>query len=293
MTSLDIITVTYRSTEIALRCVKSVAEAKKRAAEIELRMIVLDNASEDGTIDRIAEEFPWVEALARRSNDGFAVACNEGIAMGSSDYVLLLNPDTEIDAHLLSKLVRRLEMEPNIGVIGPRLVTADGSFDHAAKRNSPGPMAALTYLLGQLLRRDFGSDYLAPSVGEFKTGDVDAVNGAFMLMPRSGIERTGMLDESYWMYGEDLDLCRRFRAAGYRVVYDGTVTALHVKGASSGRVRGPRTNWHFHASMWRYYRSDPSPPSLPQSVFVGAGIGLHWLVASVRWLLLRARTPRA
>ncbi len=175
----------------------------------------------------------------------------------------MLNPDTEVGLDVVDHLIAELMGDDSIGVIGPRLELEDGTFDHAAKRNSPDALSAFRYLLGKRLNIDLKSSYTAPAVPEYGRGDVDAVNGAFMLMRRSVLLDVGLLDETYWMYGEDLEWCRRFRSRGYRVVYDGRVTAMHAKGGSSGKIRAPRTNWHFHWSMWRYFISDESRLPLP------------------------------
>ncbi|MBC2931653.1 glycosyltransferase family 2 protein [Nocardioides sp. zg-1228] len=289
MTTVDVVTVTYRATDLALECVRSVGRVREQCPELVVRMFVLDNNSGDDTIERVSSSAPWISAVSRTSNDGFAVATNQGIRMGSGEFVLVLNPDTEVTAPMLRHLVQRMKSDPTIGVVGPRLVDALGRFDHAAKRNSPGPAAAFRHLAGKILNRDLGSDYLAPQVGETESGDVDAVNGAFMLMRRSDLARVGLLDESYWMYGEDLEWCRRFKACGLRVVYDGSVTAIHHKGGSSGAVRSPRTNWHFHASMWRYYNTESQAEPTLRRVLVASGIGAHWVLTSIKWLLHRLR----
>lgn len=284
MTTLDIVTVTYKAAELALECVRSVGRAREGCPELGVQMFVLDNDSGDDTIQRVSSAAPWVNVVPRSSNDGFAVATNEGIKMGSGQFVLVLNPDTEVTGPVLRHLMQRMNDDCTIGVIGPRLVDSAGRFDHAAKRNSPGPVAAFLHLAGRALHRDLGSDYLAPQVGETESGEVDAVNGAFMLMRRSDLDRVGLLDESYWMYGEDLEWCRRFRNLGLRVVYDGSVTAIHHKGGSSGAVRAPRTNWHFHTSMWRYYRTEPRREPLVKRMLVATGISAHWVFTSIKWL---------
>lgn len=281
MTSVDVIVVTYRSAELATRCIQSILDC---GSHLDLRVTVLDNDSGDGTPQLLAERFPGVAVIARSQNSGFAVACNEGMRNTSGEYVLLLNPDTEMRAGVIEHLVDVLVERPDVGVIGPRLIQADGTFDHASKRRSPGPVAALSYMISKQLGRGSRSAYLAPDVPEDALGEVDAINGAFMLVRRTVVERVGMLDERYWMYGEDLDWCRRFRQAGYKVVYDGRVTAVHLKGGSSGKHRGPRVNWHFHKSMWLYFRGDPQRSPLLYPLVV-LGIGAHWLVSSARWLV--------
>lgn len=280
MAAIDVIIVTYCSPALAIRCLSSLEGATARH---QVRPIVLDNASPDGTARILQREFPRVEVVARSDNSGFAAACNEGIARTDGDFVLLLNPDTELRPGVIDHLIEVLAADPEIGLISPRLEQIDGTFDHASKRNSPGPASALRYVAAKQFGVRADSDYLAPAVPERGFGFVDAVNGAFMLSPRSLVEKVGHLDESYWMYGEDLEWCRRFRQHGYRVAYDGRVTAIHLKGGSSGRYRSPKVNWHFHRSMWLYYRGEDSYASPVWRLVVFGGIALHWLLTTTRW----------
>jgi N-acetylglucosaminyl-diphospho-decaprenol L-rhamnosyltransferase len=164
---------------------------------------------------------------------------------------------------VLDHMVRVMEERPDGGMAGCRLVMRDGTFDHAAKRSFPTPLAALAHFLriGRWERAPRAlAQYRAPEVGEHDQGPVDAVNGAFMLVRREALADVGLFDEGYWTYMEDLDWCFRFHRAGWGVWYDGRVTALHVKGGTTidGRRRArhravPQTI-EFHRSMGRFYR---------------------------------------
>jgi GT2 family glycosyltransferase len=186
------------------------------------------------------------------------VSNNQALALTTAPFILLLNPDTEASWPTIAHLLDQLKNDAGIGMIGCRLLLDDGSFDHAAKRRIPTPLQALQYFASRVLGRKVGN-YVANNVPETGVGDVDALNGAFMLATRQALSTVGGLDESYWMYAEDLDWCVRFRDAGWRVVYDGRVTALHVKGASSGKRRSLRLNYHFHRSMAIFYRCHLAP----------------------------------
>ncbi len=242
---------------------------------------VVDNASADGTAAMVAAEFPWVRLVQLGSNRGYCVANNVALRAATAPHVLLLNPDTELSEGALDHAVERLRCDPRTAVVGVRLVRPDGSFDHAAKRSFPTLLGALGEFTG-LARRGPLAQYRAPRLADDGVGEVDAVNGAFMLVRRAALDEVGLLDERYGMYGEDLDWCRRFKLAGWRVVYDGEATVLHVKGALSvvdrgrARHRGLRTNVAFHRAMGRYYRKfhGGRRPALDTLVYLAIGAKL-------------------
>jgi len=247
---VDVVMVTYGRGDLVCSSLNALLSSSPANA---VRVTVVDNNSPDGTPDTVASEFPAVRLIRRSDNPGFAVSNNQALALTTAPYVLLLNPDTEARWSTIEYLIEQLENDRTIGMIGCRLLLEDGSFDHAAKRRVPSPVHAMQYFVSRILGRKSGQ-YLAVDVPETGTGDVDALNGAFMLVRRAALDDVGGLDETYWMYGEDLDWCVRFRKAGWRVVYDGRVTALHVKGGTSGKRRSAKLNYHFHRSMAIFYR---------------------------------------
>ncbi len=255
-----------------------------------LRITVVDNDSPDDTPEVVTHEFPQVRLIRRTDNPGFAVANNQALALTTAPFVLLLNPDTETRWPIINHLVDQLESDASIGMIGCRLLLEDGSFDHAAKRRIPSPLQALQYFVSQAFGRRNGN-YVANDVAETAVGDVDALNGAFMLVRRSALCAVGGLDENYWMYGEDLDWSVRYRRAGWRVVYDGRVTALHVKGGSSGKRRSLKLNYHFHRSMAIFYRKHIAP-SNPQllNFFITLAIWGRFVLVQMITLVLNSIT---
>jgi len=267
---VEIVVVAYRGRDLLRRCLDSIRQHPPAIGAVLTH--VVDNASGDGTADVIEREYPEVVVYRQPTNSGFSAANNVALRRTLAPYVLVLNPDTELRPGVLDHLIRELDADSRRGVIGCRLVRLDGTFDHAAKRSFPSPIDALQHFAG---RWRGGSDhapaYQAPHVPEDGTGDVDAINGAFMLIKREALEQTGLLDEGYWMYAEDLDWCRRFGLAGWSVRYDGRVTAIHVKGAAAGTHRRLRTNWHFHRSMGRFYRKfdGGASPLLDAAVYSG------------------------
>lgn len=270
---IDIVTVSYRGEALLRRCLLSLREhAGGRTANV----VVIDNASGDGTADMVAAEFPEVELRTQSSNLGFAAASNIGIRAGGAPYVLILNPDAAIDAGTLGPLVSLLDSDDRIGCCGPALIREDGSFDHAARRSFPTPLSALGHFSGAGARLGGGTlaAYRAPDV---ERGPVEAINGAFMLLRRTALDDIGLFDEGYWMYMEDLDLCYRLHQRGWVTYYEPRSRALHTKAGTTGGVRSPRLNIAFHRGMGRFYRRHYAPESnglLDLAVYAGIGLKL-------------------
>ena len=271
------------------RCLASLRAHPPREAS--MRVTVVDSGSTDGTPDMVAREFPEAR-LERRANVGFSAANNVVLRRNSASAVLLLNPDTEVYEGTLDTCLARLGADPRIGMVGAKLVREDGELDHAAKRSFPTPLAALAHFTG--IGRGDGagellSQYRATHLGEDDPGEVDAVNGAFMLCRAEAVAQVGLLDEGYWLYMEDLDWCHRFWDAGWKVFYEPAAVALHVKGGSSARRRAPKQEIAFHRGMGRFYRRFDAPTSNPLlNLAVYMGIGAK-LAVSLAITALRGR----
>ncbi len=283
--ALDVVVISYRTRELLRACLRSLG--RREAAN--QHVVVVDNASGDGSAELVAAEFPSVELVAAPRNLGFAAAANAGIARGGAPYVLVLNPDTEVPPETLDALLALMEHRPDVGICGCKLVRPDGRLDHAARRSFPTILGALGHFtgLGRARRAPRPlAQYRAPDV---EAGPVDAVNGAFMLIRRAAVEEVGGFDERYWMYMEDLDLCFRFAQAGWVTWYEPSVTALHVKAAASGRHRSPRLTLAFHSGMARFYRTHLAPRRSPLvNALVYGGIA-----TKLAWALVRNTAARA
>jgi GT2 family glycosyltransferase len=232
---LSIIIVAYRSRDELPACLGSLpATLLGRPVEI----CVVNNSPKDGVGEWIAREFPHVRCLEPGENLGFGRANNLGLANTGGDCVLFLNPDTISNAAALEHCVRRAEEERDLGLISPRLVQANGAMDLACRRSIPTPwdgFCRASGLAAAFPRTAFFAGYNLTHLPEHGTYDVGAINGAFMLGRRGLFEQVGAFDDNFFMYGDDLDLCIRMTAAGYRVVYDGRVTITHLKGLSVAR----------------------------------------------------------
>ena len=274
---LEVVVVSHGAEDLLRRCLASLRAHPPAGAA--MRVTVVDSGSPDGTPDMVAREFPEVRLL-REGNIGFSAANNLALRDSEAEAVLLLNPDTEVYAGSLDAALARLRSDPAIGMVGIKLVTESGELDHACKRSFPTPLGALAHFTGIGRHGDAPgplSQYRATALGDDEPGEVDAVNGAFMLCRREAVREVGLLDEGYWLYMEDLDWCHRFWDAGWKVFYEPAGTALHVKGGSSAGRRAPRQEIAFHRGMGRFYRRFDAPernPLLNAAVYAGIGAKL-------------------
>ncbi|MHB1131306.1 MAG: glycosyltransferase family 2 protein [Chloroflexota bacterium] len=250
---LSVVIVTYNVSSLLRNCLRSVLAS---VGEFDYEVVVVDNCSVDGSACMAREEFPGVQVVESPLNGGFAYGNNLGLARAAGRYLLLLNPDTELPPNALADMLVYLDERPWAAVAGPKLVRADGSLDLACRRSFPSPQVSLYRMLGlsKLFphSRHFGRynlTYLDPN----QPTEVDSVVGAFMLIRREALDTVGLLDETYFMYGEDLDLAFRIKQAGWRVLYNPAVVVVHRKGESSRQAR-TRTSYEFYRAMWIFYR---------------------------------------
>jgi GT2 family glycosyltransferase len=285
---LETIIVSHGAEALLRNCLRSLREHPPRGG---MRVTVVDSGSPDATPEMVAREFPEVR-LIRSGNIGFSAANNVVLRQSEARAVLLLNPDTEVYAGTLDAALARLWSEERIGMVGVKLLTETGELDHACKRSFPTPLSALAHFTGIGRASDASSalsQYRATELGEDEPGEVDAVNGAFMLCRAEAVRQVGLLDEGYWLYMEDLDWCHRFWDAGWRVFYEPAGTALHVKGGSSGARRASRQEVAFHRGMARFYRRFDAPEHNPVvNAAVYAGIAAK-LAASLAMTAVRRR----
>jgi len=278
---LEIVIVSHGAAGLLRRCLESL---RRFPPVLTARVTVVDSGSSDGTPDMVERDFPEVR-LMRCGNIGFSAANNLVLREVTAPFVLLLNPDTEVFEGALDSSLERIDRDPSIGMVGCRLVTESGALDHACKRSFPTPVAALAHFTG-VGRHDRApgslSQYRASGHDEFEPGEVDAINGAYMLVRRQALLEVGPLDEGYWLYMEDLDWCRRFWQAGWKVFYEPSGTALHVKGGSSGGRRSLRQEVAFHRGMGRFYRRYDAPVNrgaLNLLVYLGIALKLALSIA--------------
>jgi len=232
---LSIIIVNYNVKEFIQNLLESIKSASKK---ISTEVIIVDNASDDGSIELIRQKYPGVKLIVNSRNLGFSKANNLGLKEATGKYLLLLNPDTLVKEDTFEKMIAFFESTPDAGMAGCKLLNTDGTLQLACRRGFPGPWASFTKVTG-LSTLFPGSPLFArynlTYLDENKTYSVDAISGAFMMMRREVYEKTGGLDETFFMYGEDLDLCYRVNKAGYKVYYVHSTEIIHYKGESTKR----------------------------------------------------------
>ena len=278
---LGVAIVSYRVPELLRGCLESL----RRAEDVHgMRVCVVDCASNDGSVEMVRREFPEVDLIASDRNLGYVGGNNVALERLRSQaprprFLLLLNPDTVVPPRALREMLDLFEQYPDVGAAGPRLHLENGEIDHACKRGFPSPTTSLYHMVGlsRLLPRSrrFGR-YRLTFVDERALADVDSVVGAFMVVRDEVLDAVGLLDDDFFMYGEDLDWAYRIKQAGWRVVYNGRVDVLHYKRQSSRQ--SVRAVAEFYRAMLVFFRkhyakTTPAPLALAIEATIRA-IGL-------------------
>ncbi len=293
MPDVAIVIVNYNTCELLRDCLTSIYGSQ---GNIRFNVIVVDNASSDGSAAMAQTEFPQADLIASTVNGGFAYANNLGLRCAGFDsngtpsaqapqYALLLNPDTVLPPMALADMLAFMEMRPEVGAAGPKLVLLDGSLDLACRRAFPTPMVSFYRMIGlsKLFPRSrvFGQ-YNMTFADPNELLEVDSVVGAFMLVRREAIAEAGLLDETYFMYGEDLDWAYQIKANGWKIFYNPAVTVTHVKRASSRR--SPKAQIEFYRAMDIFYRkfyADTTPFWLHGLIILG--IKIRWRLTQLKY----------
>lgn len=246
--------VTYETREYLKECLESLfANAHPEGMEV----IVVDNASRDGTAGLVAKEYPQVRFHENQANAGYSRPMNQALRMGSGRFLLQLNPDTHILPGALDRLVALMEAHPEIGICGPKVLNRDRSFQQHCRRGDPRPWAVISYFLGLnrvFPKSRFFGGYLLNYLDEDQPGEVENVSGSCMLIRREVLEQIGFLDEAMYAYQEDSDLCFRARRAGWRIYFLPEAQIIHYGGQGGSRVEPYRSIIEWHRSYWLYYR---------------------------------------
>ncbi len=280
---LSIIMINYNTPKLTEQAVSSIFSCRPT---VEFEIIIVDN-SEDPA-QRYSDNRPGVTVLSGVENRGFGNACNFGARRAAGKYLLFLNSDTLMHSGTLEQCVRYLLKHPGTGALGTRTILKDGTLDHACKRGFPTPLAAFYYFTGlDKLRptsRKLGA-YRATWLDEEAVGEVDSVAGSFLMMPKNIFEKTHGFDETFFMYGEDLDLCFRVKQLGYSVVYYGKASISHLKGQSGLHTKSKTVAFHFYHAMKLFYLKHYSvkyPHVVKAAVFCAIKLKYRLALAKIR-----------
>jgi GT2 family glycosyltransferase len=250
---LSVIIVNYNVTKLLRSCLLSI---RKYTDEERCEVIVIDNASTDSSWKDLIAEFPEIRFIASKTNDGFAKANNKAIKTASGEYLLILNPDTELESFCLGELLEFAGSQPDFGGLGVRMHDAKGVFLPESKRSVPDMFNSFEKLFTNF-KKNNSKSYYRNDIDEYAVAEVEVVTGAFLLVKKEVYEKIGGLDEAYFMYGEDIDLCYTLLKNGYRNYYYGKVSILHHKGEST--VKDEVYLERFYGAMQifidKYYKS--------------------------------------
>jgi N-acetylglucosaminyl-diphospho-decaprenol L-rhamnosyltransferase len=268
---LAVVVVNYNAGPLLERCLRSALE---RAGGARLEVVVVDNASTDGSLEA-ALALPGVRVVRNPDNRGFAAAANQGIRATSAPFVLLLNPDAEVRSGTLAGLLDAARGHPRAGAIGPLVRSPDGRVYPSARRVPSLGMGLAHAFLGVLWPDNrFTRAYTMADWDRRSMRSVEWVSGSCMLLRREALDEVGLFDEGYFMYVEDVDLCTRLRAGGWEVLFTPDLEVVHVQGAST---RGSRRMTLEHSkSIYRYFVKFGSP-------------GWRAVLRPLAWAALRAR----
>ncbi|MDD5467923.1 MAG: glycosyltransferase family 2 protein [Anaerolineales bacterium] len=253
---LSICIVSFQARECLRNCLNSVY-ANPPAGEFEV--ILVDNHSDDGTVELAQREFPDIRLIINPENRGFTAPMNQALRAGRGEYLLELNPDALVLPGAFDHLVDFMEKHPEVGICGPKVLNMDGSLQKPCRRGESRPWAVITYFTGlsNLFPRSkwFGG-YLMSYIDEDETHEVAGVSGSCMLIRRQVIQQIGYLDERFFAYQEDADFCFQARKAGWKIFYVPAARIIHHGGKGGSHVRPFRSILEWHRSYWLHYRKN-------------------------------------
>ncbi len=273
---LSVIIVNYNVTQLLRNCLASL---QNYLPETDYETVVVDNASTDSSWKALISEFPEVLFIPSETNDGFAKANNKAVKAAQGEYILLLNPDTELEGYYMPEMLNFADSQKNFGCLGVRMHDADGRFLPESKRSVPDMFNSFEKLFTNF-KKNNSKSYYRCDVDEHAVAEVDVVTGAFLLIKKEVYQEVGGLDESYFMYGEDIDLCYTLLRKGFKNFYYGKASILHHKGESTVKdeVYLERFYGAMHIFINKYYKH--SKPV--QYSFLKAGLNLRHKIERIK-----------
>ena len=237
MTDISVVIVNFNTPKLLRQCLDSILLARKAAPKLQMETIVVNVTPDDGSGDFLARDYNWVTQVKTSSNDGFAANNNKALPYIKDQYILYLNSDTVVADNTIKFVYEQIIKDSKIGAATCKLELANGNLDPDCHRGFPTPWASLCYFTGLAKlfpRSKLLGQYHLTFMDFKKEHEIDALAGAFMMMPRDVGKRVGFWDEDFFFYGEDIDFCYRIKQGGYKVMYYPQVSITHHKGASSG-----------------------------------------------------------
>jgi len=250
---LSIVIVNYNTERLLKGCLESVYAG---ANGTPLDIWVVDNHSRDNSVAMVKSQFPCVQVIENACNVGFSKANNMVISRSDSDYILLLNPDTLVIEDAIDRVLKYMNEHPEVGIAGCKVLNRDGTLQLACRRSIPTPKVAfyrLTGLSKLFPRSAVMARYNLTYEDEEKAHEVDAVSGAFLMIRRQAVQEIGLLDERFFMYGEELDWCLRAKRAGWAVMYYPAAQIVHYKGEST-KYNSKKAALEFYRAMYLFHK---------------------------------------
>ena len=271
---LSIIIVNYKTYDLTVNVINSILDSK---FSYSYDIFVVDNNSGDGSLERLEDTFKEnknIKLIPSEINGGFAYGNNLAIRRSDSDYILLLNSDTVVEEDTLQNSLDYIKNHDNIGALGVQVNLEDGTLDKACRRSFPNPTNTFFRLFHIPVKNSKFNNYNLNDLDDEGIYEIDCLTGAFMLIDKKALDKVGLLDEEFFMYGEDIDLCFRIKKGGYKIIYYGKSKITHFKGSSSKKQKS-KLIYEFYRAMYIFYRKNLSDDYFfLLNILVYIGIGL-------------------
>ncbi len=293
---ISVIIVNYNSGPLLRECVQALRRSDLTQP---LEIIVVDNASTDGSLDRIENRedmtgAPPMTIIRHGENRGFAAACNDGLRVAKGDFMLFLNPDCIVATDALEITARVLAADPGAGAAGGLILNPDGTEQRGCRRDFPDLKSSIVRLLGlsRLFPGKFQDFNRTNAPLPVEPTPVNAISGAYLMIERRVVDHVGPWDEGYFLHVEDLDWCKRIQLKGYRILFIPEARIIHHQGACSAG-RPVRVEWHKHRGMWRFYRKfQAADDFVLMRGLVAMGIAMNFLFKALALNLSKLRPQR-
>ena len=275
---LSIIIVNYNVTRLLRNCLNSI---QQYISNVDYEVIVMDNLSPDSSWKVLIDEFPTVKFIENTANEGFAKANNKAAKLATGEYILLLNPDTAFEGNMMKEILDFVDAQSNFGCLGVRLHDLEGKFLPESKRSVPSVYNSFEKLFTHFSsKKKSKKGYYRNDIAETDIAEVDVITGAFLLMKRNLYLEINGLDETYFMYGEDIDLCYTLIRKGYKNWYFGKSSVLHIKGEST--VKDKKYLENFYGAMQIFIRKYYKKQNPVQYLFLKLGLKVRHFIAKLQ-----------